>query len=226
MHPQRFERGRRHNNVTRIALVLALAPLLVSGADADLSTVLKGVESRYNRAKTLQVFFHERYTGQGRPRQSESGQLTLRKPGKMRWDYTVPEGKLFVSDGKQVYLYNPALNRVERMPLKESEDMRAPLAFLLGKLDFNKEFRDFVLKTEGADFVISANAKSDKLPYEKIEMLVTGSWEIRRLVISGQDSSVLVFEFDQEKLNPRVDDSQFKFKMPAGATLASGETGQ
>ncbi len=207
-------------------LVLALAPLLASGADADLGTVLKGVESRYNRAKTLQVFFHERYTGQGRPRQSESGQLTLRKPGKMRWDYTVPEGKLFVSDGKQVYLYNPGLNRVERMPLKESEDMRAPLAFLLGKLDFNKEFRDFVLKTEGADFVISANAKSDKLPYEKIEMLVTGSWEIRRLVISGQDSSVLVFEFDQEKLNPRVDDSRFKFKMPAGATLASGETGQ
>lgn len=206
--------------------MLALAPLLVSGADADLSTVLKGVESRYNRAKTLQVFFHERYTGQGRPRQSESGQLTLRKPGKMRWDYTVPEGKLFVSDGKQVYLYNPGLNRVERMPLKESEDMRAPLAFLLGKLDFNKEFRDFALKTEGADFVISANAKSDKLPYEKIEMLVTGSWEIRRLVISGQDSSVLVFEFDQEKLNPRVDDSRFKFKMPAGATLASGETGQ
>lgn len=206
--------------------MLALAPLLVSGADADLSTVLKGVESRYNRAKTLQVFFHERYTGQGRPRQSESGQLTLRKPGKMRWDYTVPEGKLFVSDGKQVYLYNPGLNRVERMPLKESEDMRAPLAFLLGKLDFNKEFRDFALKTEGANFVISANAKSDKLPYEKIEMLVTGSWEIRRLVISGQDSSVLVFEFDQEKLNPRVDDSRFKFKMPAGATLASGETGQ
>ena len=212
--------------MTRIALVLALAPLLASGADADLSTVLKGVESRYNRAKTLQVFFHERYTGQGRPRQSESGQLTLRKPGKMRWDYTVPEGKLFVSDGKQVYLYNPGLNRVERMPLKESEDMRAPLAFLLGKLDFNKEFRDFVLKTEGADFVITASAKSDKLPYEKIEMLVTGSWEIRRLVISGQDSSVLVFEFDQEKLNPRVDDSRFKFKMPAGATLASGETGQ
>ena len=150
----------------------------------------------------------------------------MRKPGKMRWDYTVPEGKLFVSDGKQVYLYNPGLNRVERMPLKESEDMRAPLAFLLGKLDFNKEFRDFALKTEGANFVISANAKSDKLPYEKIEMLVTGSWEIRRLVISGQDSSVLVFEFDQEKLNPRVDDSRFKFKMPAGATLASGETGQ
>ncbi len=212
--------------MTRFAAVLVLTPLIVFGADADLTTVLKGVESRYNRAKTLQVFFHERYTGQGRPRQSESGQLTLRKPGKMRWDYTVPEGKLFISDGKQVYLYNPGLNRVERMPLKDSEDMRAPLAFLLGKLDFNKEFRDLVLKVEGADFVITANAKSDKLPYDKIEMRVSASSEIRRLVISGQDNSVLVFEFDQEKLNPHVDDARFKFQMPAGATLVTGEPTQ
>ena len=79
----------------------------------------------------------------GRPRKSESGELTLRKPGRMRWDYTAPAGKLFLSDGKQVYLYTPDSNRVERMPLKESDDMRAPLAFLLGKLDFAKEFRDF-----------------------------------------------------------------------------------
>ena len=65
----------------------------------------------------------------------------LRKPGKMRWDYSQPKGKLFVSDGKFLWLYTPDENRVEKMKLKESEDMRAPLAFLLGKLDFDKEFQ-------------------------------------------------------------------------------------
>jgi outer membrane lipoprotein carrier protein len=51
----------------------------------------------------------------------------------MRWDYLRPAGKLFISDGKTVYLYSASENRVEKMPLKDTEDMRAPLAFLLGQ---------------------------------------------------------------------------------------------
>ena len=139
----------------------------------------------------------------------------------MRWDYTAPSGKLFLSDGKNVYLYTPDAHRVEMTPLKASEDMRAPLAFLLGKLDFAKEFRDFELKPDGSNYVVIAKAKTDRLPYDKIEMLITPDYEIRRLVVNGQDQSTLTFQFDQEKLNPAVDDALFKFEMPSGATLVS-----
>lgn len=198
----------------------------LTAADPDLKSVLKAIENRYNHARTLQVQFAQTYSGQGRPRQSESGQLTLRKPGRMRWDYTVPPGKLFLSDGKNVYLYTPDSNRVERMPLKETDDMRAPLAFLLGKLDFGREFRDFTMRRQDETFVISATAKSDKVPYDQIEMSVTPEYEIRKLVVSGQDKSVLVYQFDQEKLNAVVDDRQFKFQIPPGATLVNGDLGQ
>ena len=61
----------------------------------------------------------------------------------MRWEYSQPAGKLFLSDGKLIYYYNPIANRAEKMKLQESEDMRAPLAFLLGKLDFQKDFTRF-----------------------------------------------------------------------------------
>ena len=130
-----------------------VAPFLVQAADVELNTLLKGVEQRYNRAKTLQVHFMESYSVQGRARKSESGELTLRKPGSMRWDYTAPSGKLFVSDGKDVYLYTPDAHRVEKTKLKASDDMRAPLAFLLGKLDFAKDFRDFELKPDGTNYL-------------------------------------------------------------------------
>jgi outer membrane lipoprotein carrier protein len=205
--------------VIRLApwVLFALIPLQA----ADVDGLLKGVEQRYNRAKTLQVQFSESYIVQGRPRKSESGQLTLRKPGRMRWDYAAPSGKLFLSDGKNVYLYTPDAHRVEKTPLKASEDMRAPLAFLLGKLDFAKEFRDFELKPDGPNYVVIAKAKTDRLPYDKIEMLITPDYEIRRLVVNGQDQSILTFQFDQEKLNPAVDDALFKFEMPSGATLVS-----
>jgi outer membrane lipoprotein carrier protein len=194
----------------------------MAAADVDLNTLLRGVEQRYNRAKTLQVHFVESYAVQGRARKSESGELTLRKPGKMRWDYTTPAGKLFVSDGKDVYLYTPEAHRVEKTKLRASDDMRAPLAFLLGKLDFAKDFRDFEVKPEGMNSLLTAKAKSDKFPYEQVQMLVTPDYQIVRMAINLQDS-LLTFQLDGEKVNPPVNDALFKFQMPAGATLVDAE---
>ena len=205
--------------------LFSCAWLPVQAADPGLNSLLHGVEQRYNRAKTLQVHFVESYSLQGRARKSESGELTLRKPGRMRWDYTAPSGKLFVSDGKDVYLYTPDAHRVEKAKLKASDDMRAPLAFLLGKLDFSKEFRDFDIKPEGANSLITAKPKNDKLPYERIQMLVTPDFEIQRLVVNSPDLSMLTFQFDDEKLNPSVDDALFKFQLPAGATMVDAEGG-
>jgi outer membrane lipoprotein carrier protein len=221
--PPRF---RVKSIVTRIALVVSLACFPLLAADADLNTLLKGIEHRYNSAKTLQIHFVESYVVEGRARKSEAGDLTLRKPGRMRWDYTEPAGKLFVSDGKDVYLYTPDAHRVEKAKLKASEDMRAPLAFLLGKLDFAKDFRDFEVKPDGANRLVTAKAKNEKLPYQKVEMLITPDDQIRRLVVHGEDLSILTFVFDGEKLNPPVDDAKFKFQMPAGATLVDAEGGQ
>lgn len=123
-------------------LWIGLLGLSAWAADASLDATLAGVEARYNRARTLQVLFQEQYTPPGRPRRTEAGTLQLRKPGRMRRDYSQPKGKLFISDGKALWLYTPSDNRAARMKLQESEDMRAPLAFLLGKLNFQKEFRN------------------------------------------------------------------------------------
>ena len=209
--------------MTKRALWVCLAALPLLATDDNLTRVLKGIQERYNSAKTLQVGFNETYTVQGRPRQSESGTLTLRKPGRMRWDYTAPAGKLFVSDGKNVWLYTPDGKRVEKAPLKQSEDMRAPLAFLLGKLDFQKEFREIEMKPEGSGYLITAKAKSDKLPYEDIRMTATQDYTITNLVVTGQDQSILAFAFDSEKRNPQVNDAMFKFVMPPGATIVNQE---
>ncbi len=206
-----------------VFLLLAGIPLLAADAnDVALSIVLDGLEMRYNRAKTLQVNFEESYMGSGRPRRAESGELSLRKPGKMRWEYSQPAGKLFLSDGKLIYYYNPIANRSEKMKLKESEDMRAPLAFLLGKLDFQKDFTDFKLKTDGDNKLVIAKPKSDKLPYKQVEFTVSPQMEIRQLIVSGHDDAVLIFRFSNERLNPVVDESRFKFELPAGATWLEG----
>jgi outer membrane lipoprotein carrier protein len=192
--------------------------------DTGLETLLKGVEARYNKAKTLQVLFHEDYTPPGRPKRTENGTLVLRKPGKMRWDYEQPKGKLFISDGKFLWLYTPDDNRAEKMKLKESDDMRVPLAFLLGKLDFQKEFRNLQAKADGPDMRITGDSKSDNLPYSSVEFVVTPEQRIRLVKVTGYDHSVLEFRLDQEKVDLPVDAKLFQFQVPKGAQLV--ETGQ
>ena len=200
----------------------ALLVLSAWAADSPLDTLLKAVETRYNRAGTLQIEFNEAYTLPNRPSRTEVGLLSLRKPGKMRWDYTKPLGKLFLSDGKSIYLYTPANKQVEKMKLKESDDMRAPLAFLLGKLKFSKEFQNITSRQEGSLTIIAAQPKVDSLPYTDVEFVVTPDARIQRVKVAGYDKSVLEFTFSNEKLNPALNSKMFDFQMPPGAQLVEG----
>jgi outer membrane lipoprotein carrier protein len=202
--------------VSRFAtLLLSALPLLAE--DAGLNRILNEVEAHYNGVRTLHVDFEESLSAPGRPRRTESGELYLQKPGRMRWQYARPAGKLFVSDGKQVYYYNPLANTAEKMKLKETEDMRAPLAFLLGRLDFEKDFTNFSSRTEGDRTVVTATPKSENLPYKQVEFTVSPQRDISRLVVTGQDSSLLSFVFTNERMNPPVKDFLFRFQLPAGA---------
>jgi outer membrane lipoprotein carrier protein len=179
---------------------------------------LHGVENRYNRVRTLEVSFQQSYV-QGRVRRSESGELFLRKPGRMRWQYTAPAGKFFIADGQFMFLYSPTSNRVEKTRMRDSEDMRAPLAFLLGKLNFDRDFKRYTYRAEGQNLWVTAEPKSDKLPYTEVSFLISPTREIRKLQITGQDQSVMEFQFANEKLNPALADSLFQFKAPAGAEV-------
>jgi outer membrane lipoprotein carrier protein len=205
--------------VRRIAPALGLLAVSLLPADANLESLLKGVESRYNRAKTLQVLFKEEYTPAGGMRRSESGILMLRKPGRMRWMYSQPPGKFFLSDSKSLYLYNPEENRVEQMKVQETEDMRAPLAFLLGQLNFQIEFRNLQARPEGAGTRITGESKGENLPYSQVEFVVTADYRIREVKVTGYDRSITDFTFDQERIDPTLDPKLFQLQMPQGAEL-------
>lgn len=197
--------------------ILPAVLLACVASAADTAAILSGIEKRYNTAQTLQVAFTETYTVQGRKRPAESGELYLRKPGRMRWDYATPAGKLFLSDGKFLYYYSPATNRAEKLKLKETEDMRAPLAFLIGRLNFKNDFREFRAREEGDAILITAVPKSDKAPFTEVTFLAAPDFSIRRLIVTGADRSILEFEFANERRNVAVDDRRFRFAAPPGA---------
>ncbi len=202
--------------------MVALALPAFAG-DAGLNALLKNVEARYNHSGSLQVSFSETYAGAGQMRRTEGGVLFLSKPGRMRWEYSQPKGKLFVSDGKLLWMYTPADNRAEKMSLKETGDMRAPLAFLLGKLNFQKEFRNIQGRADAGGTHIAAEPVSGDLPYTAVEFLVTADFRIREVTVTGYDRSILQFAFDDEKMDPPLDAKLFRFAPPPGAEVVPAE---
>src|SRR5579872_255763 len=112
------------------------------------------------------------------------------------------------------------------MRLKDTEDMRAPLAFLLGKLNFEREFQNIQTRPEGDGSLVTADPKSQSLPYSKVEFLVSPTFAIRKLHIVGGDQSILDFTFDDEKVNPALANSMFQFHPPPGAEVVEGGNGQ
>jgi outer membrane lipoprotein carrier protein len=211
------------NSSFALCFLLVSPAFAGSGSGDSLDRLLKSVENRYNHAQSLKLDFSETYAGARSPVQNESGVLYLRKPGRMRWQYTAPAGKVFISDGKEVFLYTPEDQRAQKSKLKESEDMRAPLAFLLGKLNFAKDFKSFRTRVEGNDTWIGAEPKSDNLAYSKVEFLATPLGEIRQVRITGQDQSKLDFTFSNERLNAPVADSMFTFQPPPGVAVVEAE---
>lgn len=163
--------------------------------------------------------FEQTYSGGGRMTRTERGQLTLRKPGRMRWQYAEPAGKLFLTDGKFAYYYSPGSRRVDKAKLKDTGDMRAPLAFLMGRLDFRRDFREFRTYREGPNTYIVATPKSDKAPYTQVAFVVNPQFQIEMLRVNGQDESILVYRLSDEKTNPPLDASLFVFHVPDGAEV-------
>ena len=195
-----------------------LAAFLTLGAaeSVDVQRTLKGVEDRYNKIQTLQVQFTEKTTSRGRTR-SDSGTLYLRKKGKMRWEYA--SGMLFVSDGKFIFSYYPEEHRAEKLSMKETDDMRAPLAFLLGEVNFERDFGEYHSKPQDGGALITALPRSDKFPYTEVTFLIAPDSTIRRLEVKLQTNDLMVFTFEGEKKNPLLTDALFQFTPPKGAEL-------
>lgn len=208
----------------RIVFVLIAIAVAAFAADTDLDATLKAIENRYNRVQSLRLDFAETYAGTRRPVQNESGVLYLRKPGRMRWEYAAPAGKLFLADGKDTWLYVPEDHRVDKAPLKMSEDMRAPLAFLLGRLDFHRDFKSFETRKDASGpSWITALPKSQNLPYTQVEFLATPDGQIHKIRVTNQDQSKLEFTFSNEQLNAPADQKLFVFQPPAGVEVVEAQ---
>ena len=212
-----------------------LAMALSTGAVAeDVHAIAQAVDEHYNHLHSLQAEFTEVYRGSGMER-TESGTLWLakpgmKKPGKMRWEYRSPREKLFVSDGRDAWFYVPGDRQVRKTSARKLDDIRSPLAFLLGKSKLEKELRGLSLAPDVAplatgDMVLRGvpEAMADRV--SEILLEVTQEHQIVRIVIDEVDGSTTEYQFSDQKENVAIPDGRFEFRPPAGTETIEGELG-
>src|SRR6202050_1850040 len=215
----------RLNFVT--AVVCLTAALLATASPAtDVKTLAAAVDEHYNHLHSLQAQFTELYRGSGIER-TESGTLWLKKPGKMRWEYRSPREKLFVSNGKDAWFYVPADRQARKTAAKKLEDIRSPLAFLLGKTKLEKELQGLSLAPDVAPLAPGnvvlrgvPQALADRV--SEILLEVTPDHQIVRIVIHEVDGPITEYRFADTPGDVKIGDGRFEFKPPPGTETVEG----
>ena len=222
-----------------VALSLVALPLSVGAVAEDVHAIAQAVDEHYNHLRSLQAEFTEIYRGSGMER-TEAGTLWLsksgralgglKKPGKMRWEYRSPREKLFVSDGKDAWFYVPGDRQVRKTEARKLDDIRSPLAFLLGKSKLEKELQGLSLAPDVAplevrDVVLRGvpQALADRV--SEIMLEVTPEHRIARIVIDEVDGSETEYRFSDQKENVGIAEKRFQFSPPAGIETIEGELG-
>src|SRR2546428_5008456 len=107
---------------------------------ADAVGEAHSVEEALNGLRGLVASFTQTVESAGLPRpQLEKGTVYLMRPGRMRWEYDVPRGKLAIADGRKSWVYLPEERQVLVAPLDE-EGSRSGIAILLQRVDLVGSF--------------------------------------------------------------------------------------
>lgn len=204
------------------ALALFFCGLHLRGQATSVGSTAHAVDEHYNHLKSFKAAFTEIYQGDGMSR-TESGTLWLKKPSRMRWEYHVPREKLFLIDSQTAYFYVTGDRQAKKTPVKNLDDIRSPLRYLLGKTKLEKELEGLSLAPDltplqPGDIVIRGIPKIMKDRVSEVVLEVSPSHQIHRILIHGLDSTITDFRFSQIEENVPVQDSLFRFVPPPGVS--------
>jgi outer membrane lipoprotein carrier protein len=207
------------------------------------ANVARSLETHYRRVHTMEAVFLEKYTSGGNSLRAESGRVYFSRPGRMRWDYQSPEQKLFLVDGKNVWYYVPGDHTANRAQLKQSDDLRTPLALLTGKVKIERlcgglQLADASTATDpeqrpsapGNTVLICTPHKQDEVYFRKVLLEVNPRDQLVRIAVRQPGDIETEFRFGDWKENAPLEEAKFHFAPPPGVAIvddsALAKTGQ
>src|SRR5262245_17940345 len=208
-----------------LAMAQAAAPAAAApAARLDVKAVVAEVQKRYDAAADFRARFTQTLTSAALGRKTNSsGEVTFKKPGRMRWDYEKPDKASYITDGGVLWLYEPDDKQAFKQKLETSQ-LPAALSFLTGKGKLANEFDiSFASKpTQGSagDYVLSLSPKAPQATVKTILFVVDPrTFDVRESIITDAQGNTNDLVFADIRVNTRVPDALFKFTPPAGVRV-------
>jgi outer membrane lipoprotein carrier protein len=218
----------------RRAAVLAFAACAALGselvgraADSTAPELAAALQRKYDGIRDFSAdFTHDYEGGVLRKKITERGHLLVKKPGKMRWDYSSPETKQFVSDGVKMYSYIPEDKQVIVATVPLDEDAPTPTLFLAGKgnvtRDFTPSLADAPAGAPAGSRALKLVPKAKQRDYDWLVLVLDpGTLALRGLLTVDEQGGKSSFSFTNLKENVGLADKEFAFKIPRGVDVVT-----
>lgn len=213
-----------------LAFVLLLSPLFAHAASTE--EVIKQVQATYDQASDVSSEFIQKVKIASLEREVEKkGKALFKKPGKLRVEYDGEEGRLYVSDGKKMWLYEKGDTQVQVFNMSSQTIPDEALTFLGGMGNLRAQFRVSGL-SDNEKKSISANPKLDwlllipKNPQSQMEELLMGfdpqAHTVTEAYLKNESGNVSHYFFSNVRLNAALPDSEFSFEKPKGVKEIKG----
>ena len=205
-----------------IAIAWCGTPADAAGESAALAKAIDGLQRHYRETRSFSAKFTEEIVPVGATKRDRSGTVYFLKPGRMRWEFDEPSKELIVSDGTQLYNYDPELNQVVEAPLAQT--LRAPGAteFLLGVGDVKKDFNAALM--DGPDSALIHLKLVSKGQGNTIELrLDPKNYNVETIRVVDQLGNSTALKFSDIVNNSPISESMFRFSPPAGADIVKPE---
>jgi outer membrane lipoprotein carrier protein len=203
---------------------LAALPVRFEAAADDAQALAAAIQRRYEQIRDFRADFTHTYEGGVlRKKTVERGEMTIRKPGRMRWTYTSPEQKVFVSDGLKLYSYVPADKQVYVATLPTGDDATTPALFLAGKGQITRDFTASpvtVAEAPAGSAAVKLTPVKAEREYETLVLVVDrASLQWRMLITTDRQGGTSSFAFTNLRENTGVSDREFVFTIPRGVDV-------
>jgi outer membrane lipoprotein carrier protein len=210
-----------------ILAVCAALPLAAALGDLPADEIARRVQARYDTIGDFEGQFTQTYEGGVlRTKTTERGTVLIKRPGRMRWVYTAPERKEFVSDGTKVYAYFPLDRQVMVSPAPTGSDT-TPALFLTGRANLTRDFDASTMALPNAEKGLLGLKLVAKRPDPDFEWLAIGvdpqTFQIRHLVALDRQGGRSTFVFSNLKENRRPPDTAFQFRIPKGVDVINND---
>jgi outer membrane lipoprotein carrier protein len=208
-------------------LAVAGSAIPIDGAESTAVELAQSLQRKYDGIRDFSTDFVHTYRGGVLRKQlTEKGRLLIKKPGKMRWMYSAPEEKLFVSDGVKIYSYIPQDKQVIVTSVPPDDTASAPALFLAGKgnlvRDFTPFFGDVPPGSPAGTRALKLVPKTPQPDYDWLILLVDSTTlTLRGLVSSDAQGGTSSFSFTNLKENVGLADKEFAFQIPRGVDVVT-----